>query len=155
MKSMTPDEVSAWDLRTTSYHEAAHVVVARHLGYGADAALWPSGTADAVEEKTWTGRMCFSPLPLSVHDRRMIGLAGEVATLLLRDPDLHPQEVEDFLMTDNGSISETDTDLIDGCAYEDIEACIDLVRALWAEIEAEAEQLQRRAEELRKVGESE
>jgi hypothetical protein len=70
------------DRRQAAVHEAGHVVIAALLGYNPTSAwICLAGSLDLLSEKCWFGRVQFCLHGASDHDRRMIGVAGEVATI--------------------------------------------------------------------------
>ena len=136
---MTPEEIQRKDLRNVCYHEHAHGQVAWHYGIPSIVEVEPNETPNPLEEKTWGGR-CWYYSSLGLGERRrMIGLAGELAVLLLEEPDLHPQDAFDHLDLDPHALSETDRAFAGPLTYEDVEACMGLVRQLWPKIERAAE----------------
>lgn len=141
---MTLEEIRAHDLLRTSIHEAAHVVVAQHFGVPAQAyvVLIPD-EPNLLERKTSVGRTFHGNVTKS--ERKMIGLAGEVAVLLLGDPDLVPSAVVEHLEFET-SVSESDRDAIGEFDEEDIVRCIEVLRDGWHEIETIAAELRERAE---------
>ena len=100
------------DRRQAAVHEAGHVVVAGLLGYNPVSAwICLTDSANLLFEKGWCGRVQFWLHGASDHDRRMIGVAGEVATI-------HWNEdfVEDCFW--ESDLSESDWDLT-GCTPDE------------------------------------
>lgn len=149
---MTREELSAFDLRNAAYHEAGHVVVARRLGYLAYAVVFqnpiPTHEIGPLGAGFWRGRTYRVPAAHPAH-RRMIGLAGQVAELLLDDDDdLEAWDVMDHLEDEADTVSETDRMTMDSHTYEDVERTVALVREAWPEIESYAAGLVMMGEKL-------
>jgi hypothetical protein len=73
------------DLRRAAYHEAGHVIAARHFELNAWADVFPTGTKKPMEEKHFIGRTCHqrtTPFRAAV-----IGWAGLIATDIPTDPE--------------------------------------------------------------------
>jgi hypothetical protein len=70
--------VEARDRRLSAIHEAAHVVIARHVGMPAAAWIYRWPTDDPMREKTWGGKTILGGKP-SRPQRAMISVAGAVA----------------------------------------------------------------------------
>ncbi|MBR0914890.1 hypothetical protein M2175_004336 [Bradyrhizobium elkanii] len=71
----------ARDRHRVAVHEAGHVVIAQWLGCEVAAAwIFPHETWPGFDELTWLGKVQFAGTDrLSIHARRMIGVAGIVA----------------------------------------------------------------------------
>jgi hypothetical protein len=77
---LNPKRISASDRRKLAVHEAGHAVIALHLGYDPDVAIWYTGSDDPLTEKAWLGQTRMSMPPTTpVEHHRMIGVAGMVA----------------------------------------------------------------------------
>jgi hypothetical protein len=53
------ERMDKFDLRSACIHEAAHEIVANHLGAPASARVFRTDTTDAAEERTWVGQTRF------------------------------------------------------------------------------------------------
>lgn len=140
MNSFTDSEARLRDLRLVLHHENAHLHVARAAG------LWgrveihhnPNGGA---EEKHWTGQFqLFGQLEARQwRARRMIGLAGSVAELLLNDPQTDEYTLADYLEADPAALSDTDRSLAGDFTVQDVRRTLSIVRRLWPQISADVE----------------
>jgi hypothetical protein len=124
------------NLRRACLHEHAHLAVARALGAsgfvsircagrGADGALRFGGRFQMYGE-------------LGDDDWRIVALAGAIAECLDTDPTLSAGRIAERLRTGADALSGRDAELAAGYGDHDVERCLDLVRAMWREIEMDA-----------------
>lgn len=143
----TQEQIEAFDLRRACFHEAAHAAVAAHFGARAEFVI--RRVTDAGEwDRTWSGS-CVTIGVLTPDQRKLVGLAGEVATQLLADE----QDGNDFDAADVActmaeyiedrtiELSDSDRALAGDFNETDLEACVKLVRALWQTIAADSERM--------------
>ncbi len=73
--------IQAYDRRLAAIHESGHALVSLHLGYDADAWIYPREISDPLSEKTWAGHATMRNMPIECHHphRRMVAIAGMVA----------------------------------------------------------------------------
>lgn len=110
-------------------HEIGHVLVAQKLGYDASWHVYPARTQGP---RTWEGA---ARLPPSVRpeDRRIIGLAGAVAEILVGviPFSFEPSDVAAVGMLTKYSLSDTDAQYVGGeYTREEALRCVELVREL-------------------------
>lgn len=140
---LTRQQISDLELRKAGVHEAAHAVVAWHLGY-----LTGQAEVFRVEDpgewdKTWSGRVRFYE-HIKGQDGRFIGLAGIVAEHVECDPDVTDMLLVDYLESDVIGLSATDAQMASGYTPRDIADTLTLVRWCWEEIDTRAAYLVRR-----------
>lgn len=105
--------VKAYDRRLAAIHEAGHALMAVHLGYNADAWIYPHETDEPLAEKTWLGHMTIrgGPAEDDHPHNRIVAVAGMVAETLWKnghDEDYaEPYGWEDHLL-DEDSMSFSD-----------------------------------------------
>ncbi len=141
---VTPQQISERELRKVAIHEAAHAVVAWHLGYLATKAEVFRVENPGEWDRTWTGRVWFYQQP-SVQDGRFIGLAGYVAEQLQDDDEITGACLLDYLDLDAADLSATDARFAAAHTEADLEDTLMLVRWCWEEINTRAAHLMRRA----------
>jgi len=124
---MTTSAHTMHDLRRLGIHEFAHSIVARKLG----AAGFVRFFADASAQFQLYG-------DLADDEWRIVALAGTIAECVDDDRELSPVQMSERLRTQAVTLSDTDARLAAGFDMHDIERCLELVRAAWHEIEAEA-----------------
>ena len=126
---METDDVARRNIRVTlaAIHEAAHVVVAIHLGFGlVEASI-------RRHRGQWTGRTTFIDPPRQRGNAEsLVGLAGGITEALHRSADVCKSNVW---------IRCSDTDLAN-VQWEDLAEAEALVRELWTEIRDTALRLQ-------------
>jgi hypothetical protein len=83
--STAADALRADDLRRAAYHEAGHVIAARHFKLYAWADVFPTGTKKPREEKTFIGRTYHQHT--TPFREAVIGWAGLIATDIPTDPE--------------------------------------------------------------------
>jgi hypothetical protein len=74
------------DLRLIAFHEAGHLVVARHFGLDGHIVLQQVGKATR-QDKAWIGHTGYQGR-LTPHKRSVIGWAGLLGEALVSDPEL-------------------------------------------------------------------
>jgi hypothetical protein len=131
---ITSDILDA-DLRSACIHEAAHAVVAQHLGVSAMAEVFPSGAFDLIHEKYWIGKTRLYPSPTG-RARVLIGLAGSVAEALQDDPEWFEMNPEDFELS--YELSQTDADFVGNFTTADVEETAAILKSIWPTVEREA-----------------
>jgi hypothetical protein len=149
---MSPARIEARDRRLAAIHEAAHMVMARHVGVSGVEA-WIVRTPNAgPDEKTWIGQMQFYPSKrIALRDRIMIGVAGMAATMLIDDPTIEISRTTiSEILSDPNAMSQSDWRLagltFDGLlTTSEVRAVTDTFRLLrdklWQELLAESRQL--------------
>lgn len=147
--TMTLGEIRARDLERAAYHEAGHVVVAGYVGVPAQAVVWswPDGI-DAIEMRTAAGKT-FPLRPIPPEHVVMVGLAGEVAEMLLEDPAVDEWEILDHLELEAEGVSDTDRSMIGEVPTRSaVEQCLSVLRRNWSDVQREATDLVARWEEV-------
>jgi hypothetical protein len=101
--------IAARDRRRAAMHEAAHVIVARHLGFCAWAHLEPARVSDPFCEKLWTGKARIARLdrPPTQRDFGMIAVAGAIAEAYWQG-DTFEDITEGYFWEDADIMSDTD-----------------------------------------------
>jgi len=89
----SPKQIEAIERRRIAVHEAGHVIIARHLGVGAQAIIHPN-PVPSEDEKSWLGKTFLSDFP-NRKAGRMIGVAGVVAEHLWGGQNIHDLDFED------------------------------------------------------------
>jgi hypothetical protein len=128
---LTDAEVSAIELRNAAIHEAAHAVIARHLGHIATPEI--HRTPDPTDsDKIWIGSTTLYS-KVGSYDDRLISLAGLIAEEVSTCPDIDADEIFDAL--DGGAIELSSTDAQGAGSYD----ALNLVRGLWSKIDSTAQ----------------
>jgi hypothetical protein len=106
---MNATEIARLDLHRTCVHEAAHLSVARRLGYEANRLVWRTEVTDWRARNLYTGRTYFFG---NIDDecRRLIGLAGSLAELLDDDRDIEAVEAHDMIFDGISPLSPSDAE---------------------------------------------
>lgn len=139
------ERLSAHDLERASCHEAAHAVVAEHVGINAFPKVWPRSDA-GPGERLWGGRCRLYPAPTD-EQATMIALAGELAIVVLRDPETTADEAWDYLETGAVELSSSDCSAAGEYRLTDVKQGLALVRGSWPEIQDLAKELREAAGE--------
>ena len=124
------------DLLRTCYHEAGHLVALSQFGGYGCIEITENPNGNQVDERYFSGRIQIYNLK---GDKRIIGLAGLVAELLLEDLNEIPGTFDDAILMDVMTLSETDAELAEGYSYSDIEVTFELLHKNWREVKQIAE----------------
>lgn len=93
-------------------HEAGHIVIAEHFCVDvALAAIWPTPRANALDEKTWLGRVqIFADFESRPDVWRAIGVAGAVAEAIWfeRDDRAVEENYWEFVFDEPAAMSPSD-----------------------------------------------
>ena len=110
-----PARIHAYDRRMAAIHEAGHALMAVHLGYAADAWIYPRNEENTLELKTWVGHVCIHGGASRPHNR-LIAVAGMVAEIIWKNGHhedyAHAYGWEDYLL-DGDAMSFSDWRLAD------------------------------------------
>lgn len=111
-----PTRIKAYDRRAAAIHEAGHALMAVHLGYVADAWVYPNDSGNPLESKTWVGHVCLHGGPNNRSHSRLIALAGMAAETIWKNGHhedyAHSYGWEDYLL-DGDAMSFSDWRLAD------------------------------------------
>lgn len=130
------------DLMRVCIHEAAHTMMAYHLGYDASWTVKYRG-GDAAQQTLYTGQCYTEAIYLGDdYDRCLIGLAGEVATQMYEDPDITADEIMEALeeIIEEGDVSATDLKMIGEYDTFRVMTCMDKLQEVWDELVKFAEE---------------
>lgn len=131
-----PAEVSDLEQRKAAIHEAAHAVIAHHLGYGATPEI--HRTPDpGPDDKLWIGSTDLYGHIVGI-DARLIGLAGVIAEEVNACPDVDAEDLLNFLDDGTIELSCTDAQMAGSYTPQDIDDILSLVRGHWPRIDEEA-----------------
>jgi len=122
------------DLHRTCIHEYAHFLVAQRFGICAWISIWRNPGGGEVE-RFYVGRTSFGT-KIPKCGRPLIGLAGNIAELLVENRELDPDLA--FEVLGWGDLSATDAELAGDFTIADVNKCISLLRRLWTALEAAA-----------------
>ncbi len=135
------DKLIDLDLSRVCLHEAAHCLVAEDLGYGAYWNVTKRDDIDPLADTYYNGRchMDWEFAGATEEERRLIGLAGEVAVLMEEENDLEEivAELEDAI--DQDLVSATDLEMIGDCTEDDIQVCMFILERIWPALKVFAE----------------
>lgn len=112
-------------------HEAGHLVVAVATGVRGRAWIFPSGTLDPINERTWGGKfdLCFDPtFELTEPMAAVIGAAGVVAECWSDDPLIESWEILDWIDLVCVEPSATDLALMGVVSEDTISKALELLR---------------------------
>lgn len=151
MRQMTVDEIRAHDLRRARMHEAAHCMVARHLGYKTKWTTYDNLIGNSMEaileNKLMLGICAFYEGPVDPRHGAMIGLAGELIHML--EPgeygdnysaDTHMDEIFEYFEDEVILLSASDAKMAGSFSAEDIDECMQLLIKLRPAILLEVEE---------------
>lgn len=148
----TEEEIAERELIRACFHEVSHGVIADQFGVFAEAFVWRNEDHEASGETAWLGRcqMMDYHNKLTVHSRRMIGMAGFLAeeiALAKNDGEhenmyLNDTVVKFFDPCYFDSLSVTDRRGIgSGFDEHEVEQAVRLVLGNWNKIDALANEL--------------
>lgn len=89
-----------WDFQRACYHEAGHLAVLRHFGGTGDATVHHPDFRGPRHNNIFTGQVrVFHPGATSGDPsaKRVFGMAGALAALLLGDPEMGEMDAEEQL----------------------------------------------------------
>lgn len=148
---MTKAEQQLFDLTGTVYHEYGHLIVARHYGCFGYVRIWENDNFDDEEmtyEKRVLGRCYFiggiDDL-LTDEQRLHVGLAGVCTEHILDYDEITEhdyEEIADIIFTDNGSLSESDIEMMGGQIPDDLAQYIQVIRIIhqhWDDLKRESQ----------------
>ena len=136
---MTKNEIIKFDLENICFHEAGHLVALMKLGgHGFIRIDDDIDDGDLKNQSAFSGRVIICQMPETKESQRVVGLAGVLADMLNRDPELDEVDAECYL-EDPNCLSPTDAELSEGYTQETVITAIELLRQNWAMVEHYAE----------------